>query len=103
MPRRAITALAVLAIAVVSSSSAQEKVGPEKPPPQAVLELLLPAGATATADGMDLVDPRLVTFTDLKTTEIRRVKLAVKFADGATDERLVEVTAGQRLPIPLPR
>src|SRR5262245_24572269 len=102
MPHRVNGVLAVLAAAVVVPlSPAQDKVGPELPP--VVLELLLPAGAKATADGKDLADPRLVTIVDLKPSETRRVKLAVTFADGGTDERLVDVSAGQRLTIPVPR
>ena len=85
-----------LAIVSLSLSAAREK---EQPGPPAVLELRLPAGAVATADGKELADPRRVTIDDLKPTEVRRVKLAVTFADGATDERLVDVSAGQRLPV----
>src|SRR5262245_49956262 len=103
MPRRATGALVLLAFTVGDYSPAQEKVGPERPAPPAVLELLLPEGATATADGKDLADPKRVTIPDIKPTEIRRVKLAVKYADGTTDERLVDVAAGQRLPIAVPR
>jgi streptogramin lyase len=103
MPRRVTGALAFLALVCVwlSLAPAQEKQEPLGPP--AVLELLLPAGATATAGGKELAEPRVVTLDDLKPTEVRRVKLAVKFPDGATDERLVDVSAGQRLPIPVPR
>ena len=70
----------------LSLAPAQDK-PQEKFGPPAVLELLLPAGAKATADGKELADPRLVTLDDLKPTEVRRVKLAVKFPDGTTDER----------------
>jgi len=71
--------------------------------PPAVLELILPPGATATADGKPLDDPRAVTIADLKPDEIRRVKVAVKFADGAEDERLVDVAAGQQLRFSVPK
>lgn len=101
MLRRAPAVLAFLAFIVLSLAPAQEKPPPVCPP--AVLELLLPPGATATADGKALADPRLVTLDDLKPAEVRRVKLAVTFPDGATDDRLVDVSAGQRLPIPVPR
>ena len=66
----------------------------------AVIELLLPPGATATADGKDLGD-RTHTVNDLKPNETRRIKVAVKFADGIADERLVDVVAGQRIPVPV--
>ena len=98
MPRRVLAALAFLALVCLSLAPAQEPPGPP-----AVLELLLPAGAKATADGKELADPRRVTLDDLKPTEVRRVKLAVTFPDGTTDERLVDVSAGQRLPVSVPR
>jgi streptogramin lyase len=103
MPRRVTGALGFLTLITVwlTSAPAQEKQEPVGPP--AVLEVLLPAGATATADGKELADARVVTLDDLKPTEVRRVKLAVKFHDGATDDRLVDVSAGQRLPIAVPR
>src|SRR5262245_3485086 len=93
----------LLGLALILPALAQEKVGPEKAAPPAVSELLLPAGAPATADDKDLADLRLVTLTDLKPTEVRRVKLAVTFVDGTKDERLVDVAAGQRLPIAVPQ
>lgn len=68
----------------------------------AALELLLPKGATATADGQAVDNPRVVTVGDFKPGEIRRVKVAVKFADGSTDERLVDVSAGQKLRVAVP-
>lgn len=95
MPHRVTAAL--VAIVGLSLAPAQEKPEPFGPP--AVLELLLPAGATVTADGKELADPRLVTLDDLKPSEVRRIKLAVKFPDGTTDERTVDVSAGRRLPI----
>jgi dipeptidyl aminopeptidase/acylaminoacyl peptidase len=101
MPRRVTGALAFPAILWLSLAPAQEKQEPVGA--SATLELLLPAGATATADGKELADPRLVTVDDLKPTDVRRVRLAVKFPDGSADERLVDVSAGQRLPIPVPR
>jgi WD40 repeat protein len=61
-----------------------------------------PPGATATADGKPLDDPRAVTVGDLTRDEIRRVKVSVTFADGAADECLVDVAAGQRLRVAVP-
>lgn len=75
----------------------------EAPAPPATLELILPPGATATADGKPIDDRRAVTIADLKPDEIRRVKVVVKFADGAEDERLVDVAAGQQLRFSVPR
>src|SRR5262245_50487947 len=103
MPRRVTGLFAILAIASLAAAQEKEKVGPELPSPPAVLELLLPDGATATADGKEVDDPRQLTISDLKPTETRRVKVEVKFADGVTDERLVDLSAGQRLPIAIPR
>jgi WD40 repeat protein len=70
--------------------------------PPAVLELLLPPGATATVDGKELGDTRTVTIDDLKPAEPRQVKVAVIYADSSQDERLVDVAAGQRLQVPMP-
>ena len=91
MSRRVVAALSALALLAASVALAPAQ---DEPTPPAVLELLLPAGATATADGKPIDDPRAVTVGDLKPNEIRRVKVAVKFADGTADERLVDVTAG---------
>jgi WD40 repeat protein len=100
MPGRVNGALASLTIACVwlSLAPAQDKPPQEPVAPPAVLELLLPDGAKATVDSRG-VTGRIVTLDDLKLTEERRVKLAVTFPDGTTDERLVDVSAGQRLPI----
>lgn len=75
----------------------------DPPPPPATLELLLPAGATATADGQAVENPRAVTVGDLKPDEIRRIKVAVKFADGGTDDRQIDVAAGQKLRVAVPQ
>jgi WD40 repeat protein len=74
----------------------------DEPVPSATLELVLPAGATATADGKPLDDPRAVTVSDLKAEEIRRIKVAVTFPDGTGDERLVDVTPGLRVRVAVP-
>src|SRR5436190_19944901 len=71
--------------------------------PPAVLELVLPPGAVATADGKPVDDPRAVTIADLKPDEYRRVKLAVKFADGTEAERVVDIKAGLQLRLSVPR
>jgi WD40 repeat protein len=81
---------------------AQDQPDPPLGPP-AVLELIVPPGATATADGKPVDDPRAVTIADLKSDEIRRVKVAVKFADGAADERLVDVKPGLHVRLSVPR
>jgi WD40 repeat protein len=102
MPRRVLAAVLFLSL-IISHAEAQDKVEPETPAAPAVLELILPDGAKAKADGKELADPKVVTLIDLKPTEIRRVKLEVTFPDGTTDERLVDVSAGHRLPISVPR
>lgn len=76
---------------------------PDQPPPAATLELLLPDGATATADGKGIENPKAVSVGEFKKDEIRRVKVAVKFADGSADERQVDVSAGQRLRVAIPQ
>lgn len=100
MTRQAANAFSVLALLAACAALVPAR-DPTTPP--AVLQLLLPAGATATADGKQLDDPRAVTVSDLKSGEIRRVKVAVKFADGTADERVVDVAAGQRVPVPVPQ
>ncbi len=71
--------------------------------PTAALELLLPAGATATVNGQAVPDPRSVAVTNFQLNEIRRLKVVATFADGATDERLIDIAAGQRLRVAIPR
>jgi dipeptidyl aminopeptidase/acylaminoacyl peptidase len=104
MPRRVTSALSVLAFlsawaALGLAQDDPEKVQPAQP---AVLDLLLPAGATVSVDDKDLGDTRSVTIDDVKPTEYRRVKVAVKYPDGSQDERLVDVAAGQRVAVPMP-
>lgn len=96
MPRRLTGVFLFLALAVTAHAQ-------DPPPPIATLELLLPAGATATADGKAVENPRAVTVGDFKKDEIRRVKVAVQFADGGTDERQVDVAAGQKLRVAVPQ
>ncbi len=100
MPRRVVGALSALALFAACAAPAAAQ---DAPAPPAVLNLILPAGSTATADGKPLDDPRAVTIADLKPDEIRRVKVAVRFADGGEDERLVDVAAGQQLRFSVPR
>lgn len=96
MPRRTAGLLTFFAVGVVRLAAQDAPAG------SAVLELQLPPGATVTADGKPVDDPRSLSISELKTNEIRRVKLAVKYAEGQSDERLVDVAAGQRIPVPLP-
>jgi WD40 repeat protein len=97
MPR-CLCRLVVVWSVFVTGGSAQE---PPAPPP-ATLELLLPTGAKATADGQAIDDPRTVPVTAFKPGEIRRVKVAVRFADGSSDERLVDVASGQHIRLAIP-
>jgi WD40 repeat protein len=71
--------------------------------PCATIELLLPPGATAIVDGKELRDRRILTVDDLNPTETKRVKVSVTFSDGATDERLVDVSPGQQILVALPQ
>jgi WD40 repeat protein len=93
-------AFSVLALLVACAAFVPAR---DDTPRPAVLQLLLPAGATATADGKQLDNPRAVTIAGLKPGEVRRVKVAVKFADGTTDKRGVDVAAGQRIRVAVPR
>jgi WD40 repeat protein len=99
---RPLPALLLLA-ACALLGRAQNPPEPAPPPrPLATLELVLPAGATATVDGFELGSLRTTAVGNLKPSDPRRVKVAVTFADGATDERLVDLTSGQRLTVPIP-
>jgi uncharacterized caspase-like protein len=91
-----------LALLIVLSSWVAHLPARDESAPPAELELLLPVGATATADGKPLDRPRAVMVGDLKPNEIRRLKIEVKFADGAKDERLVDVTPGLRVRMAIP-
>ena len=84
-------------VVFVGGASAQDP-----PSPSATIELLLPRGATATVDGKPVEYPRAMSVTDFKKDEIRRIKIAVTFAGGTVDERLVDVAAGQRLRVAIP-
>jgi WD40 repeat protein len=74
---------------------------PVAPGPPAVLRLLTPAGTTVTVDGVPFLDRRLI-LANIRPYEIRRVKLAAFLPDGTVDERLVDVTPGQHIPVPFP-
>jgi WD40 repeat protein len=93
MPHRLTGALSVLLLAAAAGAD---------PGPPAVVELLLPPGATAAADGRPL-DAHTLTVADLRPAETRRVRVAVTFADGSADERSIDVSAGQRILVPVPR
>lgn len=97
MSRRVVASLSALALL---AAFALAQADPTQP---AVLELLLPPGATATADGKEVGDARTVILDDFKPAEIRRVKVAVKFPDGTANERLVDVAGGQRITVPVPQ
>ena len=75
---------------------------PEMPPPPIVLvampkspatiELLLPAGATATVDGKDAGRQRSFEVVEFDlNTQVRRVEVNVKYADLTEAKRSVEV------------
>jgi hypothetical protein len=97
MSRRVVVVLSALAILTTFAAPAQD----ETTAP-AVLELIIPTGATATADGEPIDNPRSFTVGDLKPMEIRRIKVAVKFGDGTADERLIDVTPGLRARLAVP-
>ena len=97
MQRRLTGVLSVLALAAALL--------PAQDPPtvgSATVELNLPPGATATLDGKPVAEGRAVV-ADLKPAEFRRVKVAVTFADGTADERLVDLTAGLRVRMAVPK
>jgi WD40 repeat protein len=97
MLRRSILAFAAwLVLFVASPATAQ-------PPATAALELLLPAGAMAAVDGKPIGDLRSITVGDLAKDEIRRLKVVATFADGTTDERQIDLSAGQRLRVAIPK
>ncbi len=97
MSRLPIRAFLVWA-ALVAGASAQDR-----PAPTATLELILPNGATATVDGKAVDSPKVVAVDDFKLGEIRRLKVAVKFANGTADERTVDIAGGQRLRVAIPQ
>src|SRR5262245_18621931 len=100
MPRRVVGALSALGFLVAGTAPVAAQDAAAAP---AALELILPPGATATADGQPIDDTRAVTITDLKPDEIRRVKVVVKFPDGGEDERLVDVAPGRQFRVAIPR
>ena len=67
------------------------------------LEFQVPVGAKIVVGGKDLAAQRTLTLDNFKPKEIRRLKAVVKFADGAEDERLIDVEAGQNVLVAVPR
>lgn len=70
----------------------------------AVMELLLPPGATATVDGKDAAAQRTFEFSQFNSNRVQRVEVAVKFADATEAKRSVELEPGRhvRVPVNLP-
>src|SRR5262245_11910175 len=99
MLRRSLTAVSVLTFLAADPVLAFPRL-PILPGPPAVLELLVPEGATVNVDGKPL-DGRTLRIANIHPYEIRRVKLAVTFPDGTADERLVDVIPGQHIPVPI--
>ena len=72
------------------------------PQSPATIELLLPAGATATVDGKDAGSQRSFEFIEFDlNTQVRRVEVKVKYADSTEAKRSVEVRPLARVKVPL--
>ena len=72
---------------------------PDRP---STMDLLLPAGATATVDGKDAGAERSFKFIEFdKNTEAKRVEVKVKYADGTEVQRSVEVRPNLHVRVPL--
>ena len=72
---------------------------PESP---ATMELLLPAGATATVDGKDAGTQRSFMFVEFdRNAQTRRVEVKVKYADSTEAQRTVDLAPGQRIRVPI--
>jgi dipeptidyl aminopeptidase/acylaminoacyl peptidase len=72
---------------------------PESP---ATVELLLPPGATATVAGKPLGDERTFKVTEFDVaTQVNKVEVKVKYADGSEVQRLVEVKPFAQVKVPL--
>lgn len=67
----------------------------------AVLELILPAGATATVDGQDAAARRSFEFKEFDANGTKRVPVKVKFANATEAERTVDLSSGQRVRVPV--
>ncbi|HUR60205.1 MAG TPA: WD40 repeat domain-containing protein, partial [Opitutaceae bacterium] len=67
----------------------------------ASMELLLPAGATATVDGKDAGAQRVFEFNKFAPNGVQRVEVAVKFADGTEAKRTVDLPHGSRVRVPI--
>ncbi len=66
----------------------------------AVMELLLPAGATATVDGQDAADRRTFEFKQFDASQTQHVAVVVKFSDATEAQRTVDLAPGQRVRVP---
>jgi Tol biopolymer transport system component len=67
----------------------------------ASMELLLPAGATATVDGKDAGTQRMFVFNKFEPNGVQRVEVVVKFADGTEAKRTVDLPHGSRVRVPV--
>ena len=93
--------LAVLLSASLVGAQSSIEVVPAQPSKPAVMELLLPDGATATVDERDVAGQRIITIDQFGTNQTQRVTVAVRFADGSEAKRLVDLEPGRHIRVPV--
>jgi WD40 repeat protein len=72
------------------------------PQSPATMELMLPAGATASVDGKDAGAQRSFQVVEFdQRSQVRKIPVKVKFADGTEAERNVDLLPGQRIRVPV--
>jgi WD40 repeat protein len=97
--RLILSLLGIVAVALQSFiASAQSTNGLQTNLP-AVMELMLPPGATATVDGKDVAEQRTFEFSQFNSNQIQRVAVSVKFSDATEAQRSVELEPGRRVKV----
>jgi WD40 repeat protein len=97
MPIRATIPLAVLLVALCIPAAAQTPAAKPIPSDGCILDMILPADALVTVDGVDYGKKRSLTYRPLKAGAITPSKVVVQFADGTKQQRDVWLEPGRHL------
>jgi WD40 repeat protein len=98
--RRILCLLGIVAVAsklFIADAQSTNELLSSLPVAPAVMELMLPPGATATVDGKDAADQRTFEFSQFNSDRVQRVEVAVKFSDATEAKRTVELEPGRHV------
>jgi WD40 repeat protein len=99
--RRILNLFAWLVVALQSSIAGAQSTNDVQTNLPAVMELMLPPGATATVDGKDAAEQRTFEFSQFSSNHTQRVEVAVKFSDATEAQRTVELEPGRHVKVPV--